>query len=97
MLSISDGFGKFPDEVPDVQVPEQGLPVYIQGEISELKKFTSFERQKLVLYFLSSIFNACVYEGTVKNCLKVGHITNNYYKLRYNVFDLKVTVYRLDF
>ena len=60
MLSISDGFGKFPDEVPDVQVPEQGLPVYIQEEISELINFTSFERQKLVFYFLSRIFNACV-------------------------------------
>lgn len=33
-----------------------------------------------------------IYEGTVKNYLKVGHITSNYYKLRYNVFDLKVTL-----
>lgn len=39
MLSISDGFGRSPDEGPDAQVPGWALPAYIRGEISELIKF----------------------------------------------------------
>lgn len=32
----------------------------------------------------------CLSTKRVKKRLKVGHITSSYYKLRYNVFDLKV-------
>lgn len=35
MLSVPDGFGRFPDEVPAAQVPEEGMPAHIHGEISE--------------------------------------------------------------
>lgn len=55
-LSVPDGFGRFPDVVPAAQVPEEGMPAHIRGEISEPIKFAQMTN---VSFLRGKLPNAC--------------------------------------